>query len=239
MSESARLAGFLADGETLQGTTVSVMFTSLLDMIDSWQADGLKVYQENILTLPLTVGQQTYILGPTGTGAFLVTRPAKIQRAGMLLTGSNPVQPPEIPISVLDYEGWANIRVKNIQGNYPLNVYPDYAFPSMTLYVYQIPSLPCSLVLYAWNPLSTFPDIGTTDITFPPSYSRALKHNFAVQIMASYKLPPDPLVLGIAQESLAVLKEVNLPSPIMTCDSGLTGRAGYYDWRSDTFTDRR
>ena len=237
LSTSARLAGLLASGEQLQGNMPAEMLVILQDMIDDWQSDGLKIYQENILTFPLTIGTQTYTLGPGGV--FNATRPAKIQRAGMLLTGSNPIQPPEIPISVLDYDGWSNIRVKNITGNYPLNVYPDYAFPLMTLYFYQIPGLACSVVLYAWNPLSTFPDLATTDVTFPPSYARALKHNLAVAFMAEYKLPPDPLVVGIAQEALTMLKEVNLPAPIMTCDSGLTGRAGYYDWRSDTFVDRR
>jgi hypothetical protein len=149
------------------------------------------------------------------------------------------VQPPEIPISVLDYDGWANIRVKNIQGNYPLNVYVEYTYPNLTLSFYQIPGLACSVVLYSWQPLSTFQDFNTTDVTFPPAYARALKYNLAIALMAEYKLPPDPITIGIAQNSLTALKEINLPAPILTCDSGLTGRAGYYDWRSDTYVDRR
>jgi len=237
LNAAARLAGLLASGDTLQGNMPQECLLIAQDMIDEWQADGLKIFQENILTFPLTVGQQVYTLGPTG--AFATIRPTKIQRAGMLLTGSNPTQPPEIPISLLDYEGWANIRVKNVQGNYPLNVYADYAYPNMNLYFYQIPSLACSVVLYAWNPLLTFPDLNTTQVTFPPAYARALKYNLALGLMAEYKLPPDPLVMGIAQNSLAALKEVNLPAPIMTCDSGLTGRQAYYDWRSDTYVDRR
>jgi len=237
LSSAARLAGILASGAQLDGNMPSEMLTIAQDMIDDWQADGLKIFTVGINTFPLTIGQQVYTLG-TG-GNFNITRPAKISRAGMLLTGSNPIQPPEIPISVLDDDGWANIRVKNVTGNYPLNVYPDYAFPLMNLYFYQIPGLACSVVLYSWMPLSTFPDLNTTDVTFPPAYARALKYNLAVAFMAEYKLPPDPLVLGIAQEALSMLKEVNLPSPILTCDSGLTGRQGYYDWRSDAYVDRR
>lgn len=237
LSASARLAGILGDGETLQGNMPANMLTIAQDMLDEWQADGLKIFSIQISTFPLTIGQQVYTLG-TG-GNFNIQRPAKISRAGMLLTGSNPVQPPEIPISVLDDDGWANIRVKNIQGNYPLNVYPDYAFPLMNLYFYQIPSLACSVVLYAWQPLSTFPDLAVTDITFPPAYARAIKYNLAIAFAAEYKIQPDPVVIGIAGNSLASLKEINLPAPILTCDSGLTGRQGYYDWRSDTYVDRR
>jgi hypothetical protein len=237
LSAAARLAGILASGDTLQGNMPAEMLTIAQDMMDEWQADGLKIFTVQISTFPLTIGQQTYTLG-TG-GNFNITRPARIERAGMLLTGSNPVQPPEIPISVLDDDGWANIRVKNVQGNYPLNVYPDYAFPLMTLYFYQIPGLACSVVLYTWQPLLTFPDLNTTDVTFPPAYARAIKYNLAIAFAAEYKTPPDQLVLAIAQESLAKLKEINLPAPILNCDSGLTGRSGYYDWRSDSYVDRR
>jgi len=240
LSAAARLAGLLASGETLQGNMPSEMLTIAQDMVDEWQVDGLKIFAEQINTFPLTIGTQTYTLGP-GVSApnFTMPRPAKIQRAGMLLTGSNPIQPPEIPISVLDYEGWANIRVKNIQGNYPLNVYVEYTYPNLTLSFYQIPGLNCSVVLYSWQPLSTFPDLNTTSVTFPPAYARALKYNLAAAFIAEYKTPPDPVVLSIAQNSLMMLKELNLPAPILTCEAGLSGGQAYYDWRSDTIVDRR
>src|SRR2546423_14143288 len=127
LSASARLAGLLASGEQLSGNMPSEMLAIAQDMIDDWQADGLKIFTVGINTFPLTIGQQVYTLGAGGN--FNITRPAKTSRAGMLLTGSNAVQPPEIPISVLDDDGWANIRVKKVQGNYPLNVNPDYNFP--------------------------------------------------------------------------------------------------------------
>lgn len=237
ISSAARLAGILASGETLQGNEGNDCLGILQRMMDFWQADGLKIYAEGSQTFPLTIGQQVYTFGPGGN--FNAVRPAHIERMGMLLTGSNPIQPPEIPISVLDIDGWANIRVKNIQGNYPLNCWPDYQYPLMNLSFYQIPALPCSVVIYAWNPLATWPDINTTDVNFPPAYSQAIIYNLAIMLAAEFKTQPDQLVIGIAQSTLATLKELNLPAPILTCDSGLTGRAGYYDWRSDTYVDRR
>jgi hypothetical protein len=240
LSASARLAGILADGETLQGNMPANMLTIAQDMMDEWQADRLKIFTVNRTSLPLTIGQQSYTLGAGGN--LNMPRPERIERMGMELIGSNPIQPPEIPISVLDDDGWANIRVKNVQGGYPLNCYPDYSFvgnpPVMTCFFYQIPGQACNAVFYSWSPLSTFPDF-TTDVIFPPAYARAIKYNLAIAFMAEYKLPPDQVVMGIAQNSLAMLKEINLPSPILTCDSGLSGRQGYYDWRSDTYLDRR
>lgn len=245
ISSAARLAGFLASGEPLQGNEANDCLLVLQQMLDTWQADGLKIFAENINTFPLVIGQQNYLLGNTGLDPlvntnFIMQRPAKIQKAGMLLTGSNAIQPPEIPISVLDYDGWSNIRVKNIQGNYPLNVYPDYAFPNMTLQFYQIPGLNCSVVLYSWQPLLTWPDINTTTVSFPPAYYQAIRYNLAILLCAEFKTQPDPIVIKVAQDSLEALKDVNLPAPIMNLDGGLSGeRYGYYDWRSDTYVDRR
>jgi len=50
----------------------------------------------------------------------------------------------------------------------------------------------------------------------------------------------EPEVVQIAMSSLAALKDINLPAPILRCDPGLSGTgASYYDWRSDTMIIRR
>src|SRR5208337_362282 len=103
-----------------------------------------------------------------------------------------------------------------------------------------IPGLACNCIIYSWQPLLTFPDMNTTNVTFPPAYARALKYNLALAFCGEYKLPPDPVVASIALSSLMTLKELNLPSPILRCDPGLSGTGtSQYDWRSDTFIVRR
>lgn len=237
ISSAARLAGILASGETLQGNEPSDCLLILQQMIDEWQADGLKIFTTRIDTFPFVLGTQAYTLG-TG-GNFNIPRPAKIHRMGVQIL-SNPTQPSEVPITLLDDDGWANVRVKNIGGSYPLFCYDDGAFPLRTLSFWVIPGLACNLVLYSWQPLATFPDINTTDVTFPPAYAQALKYNLAICLSAEFKTQLDPVVMGIAASSLAALKEINLPQPILRCDPGLSGTgASMYDWRSDTFIVRR
>lgn len=237
ISSAARLAGILASGETLQGNEPSDCLLILQQMIDEWQADGLKIFTTRIDTFPFVLGTQAYTLG-TG-GNFNIPRPAKIHRMGVQIL-SNPTQPSEVPITLLDDDGWANVRVKNIGGSYPLFCYDDGAFPLRTLNFWVIPGLTCNLVLYSWQPLATFPDINTTDVTFPPTYAQALKYNLAICLSAEFKTQLDPTVMGIAASSLAALKEINLPQPILRCDPGLSGTGvSVYDWRSDTFIVRR
>jgi len=241
IQSSARLAGILASGENLVGNEPADCLMILQQMLDEWQADGLKIFSENINTYPFVLGTQTYTFGPGGNFNIPI-RPAHVSRMGVQIL-SNPTQPSEVPITLLDVDGWANVRVKNISGSYPLFCYNDYGFPLMTLNFWVIPGLASNVVIYSWQPLSTWPDLATTDITFPPAYLQAIRYNLAIKLAPEFSVPLDAsfqLVAQTAEMSLKALKDLNLPSPILKCDPGLSGTgASIYDWRSDTFIVRR
>lgn len=237
ISSSARLAGILASGENLQGNEPADCLLILQQMLDEWQGDGLKIFTTQISTFPFVLGTQTYTLG-TG-GNFNIPRPAKIHRMGCQIL-SNPSQPSEVPITLLDDDGWANVRVKNISGSYPLFCYDDGSFPLRNLSFWVIPGLASNVVIYSWQPLSTWPDLAVTDVTFPPAYLQAIRYNLALMLAPEFDIQPKPEVMLIANNSLATLKEMNLPDPILRCDPGLSGTGtSQYDWRSDTFIIRR
>lgn len=241
ISSSARLAGILASGENLQGNEPADCLLILQQLIDEWNADDLKIFTVAINTFPFVLGQQAYTLG-TG-GNFNMPRPAHISRMGTQIL-SNPSQPSEVPVVLLDEDGWAGVRVKNLSGSYPRFCYPDYGFvgnpPTMTLNFWVIPGLACNCVIYSWQPLDTFPDLATTDLIFPPAYAQALRYNLAMMLAPEFDVQINPAVMLIANNSLAALKDLNLPAPVLRCDPGLSGTGiSPYDWRSDTFITRR
>src|SRR5215469_1569797 len=200
LSSSARLAGFLASGETLQGNEANDCLAMAQQMIDTFQGDGLKLFAENVSTFPLILGQQAYTLGPVGTN-FIMTRPPKIQRLGLLMTATNPVAPPERPLGMLTYNEWSQIPVKNIQGSFPISCYIEYSFPNIGMQFWQIPGQACSVVIYSWQPLSTFPAFATV-VNFPPAYLEMIKYNLAIRFSAEFKTQTDPIVLEIARSSM-------------------------------------
>jgi hypothetical protein len=237
LQSAARLAGILASGENLVGNEPADCLIILQQMMDEWQADGLKIFTDQINTFPFVLGTQTYTLG-TG-GNFNMARPAKITRMGCQIL-SNPTQPSEVPITLLDVDGWANVRVKNISGSYPLFCYNDQGFPLMTLNFWVIPGLTSNVVIYSWAPLSTWPDLAVTDVTFPPAYLQAIRYNLALRLCPEFSVQPTPDVMMTAEKSLQALKDTNLPAPILKCDPGLSGMgAAVWDWRSDTWIVRR
>jgi hypothetical protein len=77
-------------------------------------------------------------------------------------------------------------------------------------------------------------------VTFPPAYAQAIRYNLAIRLAAEFPGNLSPIVPMIAAESLAMLKDLNLPAPVLRCDPGLSGTgSSQYDWRSDSFIIRR
>lgn len=239
INAAARKAGFLGSGDTLQGNDPLDILNILRQMMDEWQAEGLRVFSENINIFPLTIGVQSYQLGQNvAAPGFNMPRPAKINRMGIQIL-SNPTQPTEVPISVLDWNGWANIRSKSIQSSYAMNCYPDYDVPIMNLQFWCIPALAQNVVIYSEALIPSWNDLSFTSLTFPPAYAKAITCNLALEICGEYHLPVDPVVVKMAADALEKLETMNLPQPISGVDPALINKGGAYDWRTDTFIIRR
>ena len=55
--------GVLAAGETAQGDEIADALSSLQDLLHQWATDRLYVHKATILTLPLSKGANTYLIG--------------------------------------------------------------------------------------------------------------------------------------------------------------------------------
>ncbi len=153
IASSLRLIGALASGETPSGAEGVDALVILNQMIDEWNAERLSIFAITTHEFTLTVNQQTYTMG-TG-GDFDVVRPARIERASIIQL-SNPSQPLELDIEILNEQGWQAIPVKEITSTLPQVVYIDDAFPNRNLSYWQIPSVAVRTKLYAWTPLAVF-----------------------------------------------------------------------------------
>lgn len=236
IASSLRLIGALASGETPSGAEGADALVILNQMIDEWNSERLSIFAITTHEFTLTVNKQTYTMG-TG-GDFNVTRPARIERASIIQL-SNPSQPLELDIEILNEQGWQAIPVKEITSTLPQVVYIDDAFPLRNLSYWQTPSIAVRTKLYAWTPLAAFTAVG--DTTLPPAYLKALRYNLAVDLAPEYGRTTPVEVAVQAASSKGKLKSLNVPKFQMTVDPALRGDGGgaQYNWRSDTPAGRR
>lgn len=223
----------LEAGETATAADAQLALGRLNQMMDSFQAESLMIFTTQRIVLgELTVGQQSYTLGPGGDfNATCPYRPARIDRYG-IISLNNQAQPLELPLEELTDDQWADIPVKNIQSSLPQKVWDDGGFPLRTLSYWCIPSATVKATIYPWVPLNNFPDL-TTDVTFPPGYQECIMYNLALRLSGPFGGNVPPLLPQMAMESKARVKAFNIPILDLHVDPALTSSGGIYNWLDD------
>lgn len=217
-------------GEIPSAADASFAYNRLNFMIEAFQAERLLIFSIIRINLGnLTVGQQTYTLGPGGF--FNQLRPVRIERYG-IISLNNIAQPLELPLEELTVDQWADIPVKNIQSSLPQKVWDDQGYPLRTLSYWCIPSATVQTTIYPWVQLNSFPDL-VTDVIFPPAYYECLLYNLALRLANPFGGNVPPLLSQMAAESKARVKSINVPMLDLMVDPALTKRAGTYNWLSD------
>lgn len=240
ISSSLRLIGVLASGETADAALAQNSLFVLQGMWNSWNAQSLMIFTIPRQVYSLTLNKQSYTMGidPTGvtTADFQVPRPPRIDRMG-IINLNNPLQPLELPLQYLTVAQWQEIPVKNISSALPMYCWDDQGFPFRTLTFWPIPNVNVQIAIYPWAALTT-PAILTTQMIFPPGYQEAFRYNLAVRLAAEFPTIPQEvleMVVGLASESMRVVKAMNIQPIDLRVDPALTqqGWKGLYNWLSD------
>ena len=234
-----------APGRGANPETMADCLSALNDLIDSWNADRLKIDSITRDVYPLNAGQASYEFGPGGLDID-APRPIRIDRAGILI----PNQGNEIeqPLKIFTLGEWEATGLKAIQTPIPAALYCDYAAPIAHFSLWPVLSAPTSIVFYDWTQFLAFADYDTAYL-FPPGYALALRFNLAVQIAPLFVLQMKGgrtaiqagrvLMASIeaqAMSSLGTIKNNNLPRPVMRSDPAFThsrGRGLRFDSRSN------
>lgn len=228
ISAALRLIGALAQSETPPAGDLQNGLEILNGMVDAWRAHRLMIFANSRNVYTLTAGQQDYTIGPSG-GTFTVTvRPIYLTNASVIVaSGASSV---EIPIDLWTDEDWAQQRVKTVQSTLPTAVYYNETFPLGTFSFWPIPSGAVQVALYWPEPMAQFADLAT-DYDLAPGYPEAIKYNLAVRLCPEFGRTLDQVVLGLAGESMGVVKRANKTLYDMRVDpalvGGVTGRGTY------------
>lgn len=144
----------------------------LNDMINSWSAQRDLIYEDTKETLTIPAGTQVITIG--ATGGLVTGRPLKITVATLR---DNNIDYVIKLISEKEYQGFS--QKNNVSR--PYRLYYRNTWPNGTIYFEYTTDQSYSLILTSMKQLSSFPD-GTTDVSLPDHYERALKTNLTIEL---------------------------------------------------------
>jgi hypothetical protein len=233
LASSLRLVNAIGSGESIPGNEAADGLVIFNQMLDSWSAESLAVFQiQRQVVVPATA-KQVYTLGLTGD--FNIARPPRLERMGVLSL-ANAAQPAEYPLEMVTDVGWQAIPVKNIPSSLPKVCWNDNGFPLMNLSLWPVPNVLVNYALYTWTSLTQVAAINT-DIQLPPSYLKALRYNFAIDLAPEWGRDQiSPMITQQAADTKAIIKRMNLGNrPLeMACDAGVqTRKVGLYNYITD------
>lgn len=234
---AAKDIGVVSKTQPLSADEQFDAFLILNMMLDSWQAERLLIYENRRSVYPLVAGQQAYTIGVGGN--FNAARPLWIQDAGLVNTAYTPNF--ELPIRILTIDEWASVTLKGQAATQSWYLYNDYAYPLSTLSFWPVPGAgTLSVALYVPTAISQFATVNDL-VAFPPGYAEALRFNLAVRLCPSFGRQVDPVIGGLAVESLARIQRSNKRLDTLGVDNALIGEGGHsvFNWISGQSTGLR
>lgn len=230
VNRTLRQLNVTAAGESATIDESNDALKTLIEMIDSWNADRLAIYTTGSHDFPFTIGKQAYTLGSGGD--FNMTRPARIDSMSAILT-QNQANPIEVPMAMYTIDQWQNqIPVKEVSSSFPQICYDDGSFPLRILNFWGIPSQQNSVRIYSWQPLILPTSLQAT-IILPAGYAEAFRTNLAVRLASEFNATLRPEVSAIAVESLARIKTMNAPT--LELRSDLVSNPAGWNYKADMF----
>lgn len=178
ISDAMHNAGLLDEGDNPNSQQLVDGMRRLNDIINLWQTQGLKLFLQRELTVPLVVGQTLYVIGPSGP-AVTMPKPTRILQ-GFVVTPNN-IRRPLVCISREEWE-----RLSQVTGNNgTINSFMvDKQATSLNLNLWPPPNstevLNTAIFLAQYQ--ATNPIYLTDDVGFPQEWRIALVWGLADEI---------------------------------------------------------
>lgn len=229
--QALKKAGALGVGQTPLAEDTNDAFDDLQDMLGQWQRKRWLIW--HLVDYAFTsTGAESYTVGPGGN--FNINpRPDKIESA--FFRQQVVSQPNQIDYQlqiIPDRETYNRIALKQLT-TFPQYLFYDSAFPTGLAYPWPLPLASIyEIHLTVKETLSQFTSLSQT-ISLPLEYMAALKFNLAIRLRQAYSLPPDPVLVGLAKDSLNVIRNANTQIARLQIPQSLI-RPGLYNIFSDT-----
>lgn len=110
INDAMHTIGKLGEGDTPNSQQLADNMRRLNDIINLWQTQGLKLFFQEEINVPLVVGQTLYVLGPAGPAVVMARPPRILQGYVVQVQGNN-----RRPLVILSRDEWE--RLSQVTGN--------------------------------------------------------------------------------------------------------------------------
>lgn len=220
-----RLAGVIADGETITGKEATDALLAFNQMVEAWALDDIMLYSlgKQTFTWPSNTEQRT-----VGTsGSFTGYRPLQVSDATFFRDTSNDIR---YPVKIVGEKEFYSVGYTNVSSVFPEMMYVNYAYPNAELNIFPKLSAAMELNLFSRQELAHHTSL-TTTLSFPPGYAQAVRYNLAVLLAPEFGVPLNTEVARVAIDTKDKIRKLNKPDNVL----GVPIRAGrgWYDVYSD------
>jgi hypothetical protein len=135
----------------------------------------------------------------------------------------------DYPLDILQsMDDYNRIRLKTLT-SFAGAIFYDSGWPTGIVYPWPIPLATIySIGITTKADLPTYAGL-TSDLNLPPEYTDALYYNGLVRTRAAYRLPADPVFIGLAKSSLETLRTANAQIPRLWMPGAVTRRGPGYN----------
>ncbi|MEN6537789.1 MAG: hypothetical protein ABFD89_29325 [Bryobacteraceae bacterium] len=214
IKSSLRLIHQLGPGRAPSNSEVTDALLVLNSMIEAWSIERLTIYEIGRDEYAWSAAIASRTIGPGGD--LDGTRPGRLDGAGIVRDGK------ETELRIYCPRQWANVPRKSDSGT-PRVVYNDGGHPRSTLWLWPVPDVALTLVLYPWRMLTGFAET-SVEVDFPPGYADAIRYNLAVHLGEEWGRPVSDRVEIMAADKKGRIKAMNMPELEMGVDDALLTR---------------
>jgi hypothetical protein len=223
VTDALRELRLVGAADVASGEDAAFGLGKLNRLLDRWNNQRCAVYCDDVEIYTTPGSVQPVTIGPSGD--FEVTpRPQTIEAINYVSGGLR------MPVTPRSRDWWESLLAPTITGTIPTDFYylPDW--PDGAIYLYPVCGA-VDLELFTRKVLSTL-DL-TSTFTLPPGYQDAITLTLAEDLSAPFGVDVSPLLARNAQAGRARIFAANRITPTLsTCDAGLGGGPGYFDYRS-------
>jgi len=198
--------GAFGVGQSPRAEDINDAMTKLNQMIGEWSRKRWLVY-ELIESSILSTGAESYTIGPGGQ--FAVSPRPNVISAAFMRQPINGGLPIDYPLEIiLAREDYAKIGLKSMVA-FSSYLFYDTGFPMGNIYTWPVmPATQYELHIIYKNDIQQFTSLNET-IVLPLEYRNAIQWNLALRLCPTYQLDVHPVVMGMAKDSLNVIRGAN------------------------------